>query len=168
MKRITWFFLLIVFAVACNKTTVTLTAEEQLIYDVNLIDEYLAQNGINAIKLENGIRYFLEVTGTGPTPTKDNCFTVKYRGIVLHEEEAFGDSGDGTYSNPVKSQIPGFQIMLKLMPVGSKGTVFIPSVLGYGVNGNPQAGIPSNAVLKFDLELLAIHPYNALGNYCNQ
>jgi FKBP-type peptidyl-prolyl cis-trans isomerase FkpA len=162
-KGLIWFFLFVVVAVGCDKSTVTLNSEEQLEYDINLIDEYLAANGItNAVKLENGMRYVMSVMGTGPTPTKDNCFTVNYTGRFLDAEEAF-DSGTG-WTRPLKSPIAGWQIMLKLMPVGSKVTVWIPSQLAYGVDG--YISIPPNTVLMFDLELLAISSYHAAGNYC--
>lgn len=168
MKRLTWYFLFLAIAVGCNKApSLILTQEEQLVYDVQLIDEYLAQHHLDAIKLENGIRYNITETGTGPTPTKDNCFRMRYAGFLLNETVPFGaDSTDG-YKAPLKSQIIGVQILLKLMSAGSKGTVYIPSDFGYGPGGSPPT-IPQNAVLRFDVELMNIYSYNALGNYCNE
>jgi FKBP-type peptidyl-prolyl cis-trans isomerase FkpA len=164
MKKLGWFLLFVAIAVACKETVVTLTVDEQFAYDVNDIDEYLAEKNINAIKLENGIRYIISETGSGPMPTKDNCFRIKYRGSLLRETALFdGDSTDG-YKAPLKTQIVGMQIMLKLMPVGSKGTVFIPSKLAYGSAGQPP--IPRNANLKFDIELMQIYDFNSQGNYC--
>lgn len=163
MKKLIWLSLFVVVAIGCNKTSVTLTAEEQLVRDIEIIDAYLADNGIkNAISLENGMRYVMSVTGNGPTPTKDNCFIVNYTGKFLDSDEAF-DSGTA-YTKPLKSPIPGWQIMLKLMPVGSKVTVWIPSELAYGPQG--YLGIPRNTVLMFDIELTGVKSYNAAGNYC--
>ncbi|MGL5462738.1 MAG: FKBP-type peptidyl-prolyl cis-trans isomerase, partial [Aeromonas veronii] len=42
----------------------------------------------------------------------------------------------------------------QLMPVGSKFKFFLPSKLAYGEHG--AGSIPANAVLVFDVELLAI------------
>lgn len=164
VKSLIWFVGLMVVAAGCNKTAVTLTAEEQLARDIELIDQYVAEKGLTVVRLENGLRYVMTFTGDGPTPTKDNCFTMKYVGRVLNAEEEFDSSGEAGYKAPLKSQISGIQIMLKLMPVGSKATVFMPSALGYATT--PRTGIPANSVLHFDLELLSITSYNAAGNYC--
>jgi len=46
---------------------------------------------------------------------------------------------------------------LKLMPVGSKWQVFIPSDLAYGESGSPVSRlIGPNATLVFDVELVSI------------
>lgn len=165
MKRLMWLFVLVVIAVSCNKTSVTLTAEEQLAYDVNRIDEYLAENDINAVKLENGIRYIMYEPGSGPPPNKDNCFRMIYKGVVLYETQAFDSALAPGYKTPLKKLITGMQVMAKMMPVGAKGTVFIPSGLAYGTT--PQRTIPANSILKFDVEVTEITTYNASANYCN-
>jgi len=45
---------------------------------------------------------------------------------------------------------------LLMMPVGSKWQLFIPGELAYGPGGRP--GIPPNATLLFDIELISIEP----------
>ena len=51
--------------------------------------------------------------------------------------------------------IPGWKEALKLMPVGSKWQLFIPSQLAYGERGAGHE-IGPNATLLFEVELLAI------------
>ena len=58
--------------------------------------------------------------------------------------------------------IKGWREALQLMPVGSKWQLFIPSSLAYGTRGG-NGGIGPNAVLKFDVELLAIRADNPEG-----
>jgi FKBP-type peptidyl-prolyl cis-trans isomerase len=165
MKRFTWFLLLVVIAVGCNETAVTLTADEQLVYDVNIIDQYLAENSVNAVKHESGIRYVITETGTGPTPTKDNCVKYHYAVSFLYEPEAFQRSRSEAFKIPMKNQITGMQIGLKQFPVGSKGSIYIPSGLAYGPNPGVSA-MPRNAILRYDIEVLSVSAYNALGDYC--
>jgi FKBP-type peptidyl-prolyl cis-trans isomerase FkpA len=42
------------------------------------------------------------------------------------------------------------------MKVGGKRTILIPGSLGYGATGYAAAGIPPNAGLVFDVELVAV------------
>jgi FKBP-type peptidyl-prolyl cis-trans isomerase FkpA len=168
MKRLVWSLVFGVVAIGCNKSTVPLTAEQQLEYDVNIIDGYLAENSIDAMKLESGVRYTISELGTGPAPTKDHCVTIRYTGWVLYDTEAFDSNTTTGFKRPLKGLITGMQIGLKLMPLGSKGTLYIPSGLGYGPNPDPVTAqkIPKNAILKFDIEVAELSEYNALGGYC--
>ncbi len=170
MRRLIGFVIFIALATSCNKsTTVTRTTEEQLEYDVNLIDAYLAENNIDAIKLESGVRYKINQLGTGPTPTKDNCVRYKYTVTLLNETEPFNsNTTDIGIKSPLKSLVTGMQIAMKNFPVGTKASVFLPSGLAYGTRPNSDGSIPGNSILKFEIEMLALYEYNALGDYCNQ
>lgn len=163
MMRISGWALVLLLLVKCGSTDPPPTYEEQLATDLAIIDEYLAANGITALTHESGLRYVITTPGTGPNPTKDNCVTVNYVGMFLEGGEPF-DSG--TLSTPIKNanMLLGWQIGLKFFPQGSTGTLYIPSVLAYGTRGT--TGIPANANLKFDIELVNVYNYNATGGYC--
>lgn len=173
MRRITVFFLfLIVIGMSCNKVSpVTLTAAQQLEYDINLIDEYLAENHIDAIKLENGVRYVITKQGEGPPPSKENCIRILYTGIGLQKTEPFDSNTTTGLKMPFKSAIPGMQIGLKQIGVGGKITIYIPSGLGYGAAGSYSSVeqryvIDKNENIKFDVELAQLYQYNVAANYC--
>jgi FKBP-type peptidyl-prolyl cis-trans isomerases 1 len=51
--------------------------------------------------------------------------------------------------------IRGWDEGIALMKTGEKGTLIIPSALGYGAAG-AGANIPPNSVLIFDVELLEV------------
>jgi len=58
----------------------------------------------------------------------------------------------------VNGVVAGWQEVLKMMPVGSKWKVFLPTQLAYGENVRPGSKIQPNMVLIFDMELLEILP----------
>ena len=173
MRRKIGYLIIVAFAaVACSKTTpVPLTAAEQLAYEITVIDAYLAKNGIEAVKLESGVRYTIVEMGTGPTPTIDNCVRFRYNGYPLYNDTARFDSNntDGLKAALVKL-VAGVQIGMKLMPVGTKGTIYIPSALAYpsGIydSYNQVQTLNPNEPIGFEVEILQLYAYNSLGNYC--
>ena len=52
--------------------------------------------------------------------------------------------------------IPGFDLMVQDMKIGETRKMVIPPELAYGARGIPQAGIPGNAYLAFDVELVRV------------
>ncbi len=56
--------------------------------------------------------------------------------------------------------VPGFGEGLKMLKKGGKATLYIPGKLGYGVNGQPAAGIGPNQMLVFDVEIVDVNPQN--------
>ena len=128
-------------------------------------DTFLATNKmIPGIKLlpvaePNGkteeLQYLVITSGTGPKPEATDTVKVNYRGTLLD-----GTEFDSSYkrgqpaSFPVGGVIRGWTEALKIMPVGSKWKLFIPSDLAYGEQGRP--GIPPNSVLIFEVELVSI------------
>lgn len=112
------------------------------------------KNSPGVVTLPDGLQYQVITSGTGATPTAADTVTVNYRGTLLD-----GTEFDSSYKRgqpaqfPVGAVIHGWTEALQKMNVGSKWKLFIPAELAYGENGRP--GIPPNAVLIFDVELLA-------------
>jgi FKBP-type peptidyl-prolyl cis-trans isomerase len=57
---------------------------------------------------------------------------------------------------PDSGVVMGFWEGIIGMQIGDKRTIDIPAALGYGEQGMAAAGIPSNAALEFDVELVGI------------
>lgn len=107
------------------------------------------------ISLPSGLQYEVMKEGSGPVPTAQNKVTTHYHGTLLNGNVFDSSVQRGQPASfPVTGVIPGWQEILQLMPVGSKWRVFIPSELAYGQRG--QGGIPGNAALIFEIELLSI------------
>jgi len=120
------------------------------------LEENKAKAGVTA--LPSGLQYEVVNSGTGEvSPTSHDEVTVHYRGTLLD-----GKVFDSTYDRdepqkfPVNRVIPGWSETLKMMKVGDKWKIAIPSYLAYGESGyGPQ--IQPNSALLFEMELLKIN-----------
>ena len=141
---------LVVFLGGCSNDEI-ITPQEQLERDIAAIDAYLASEGIDAIEDPSGLRYVVNVAGTGTTPSIASQVTTNYEGRFF--DGGVFDSGNGV-SFPVNGVIVGWQIMLTKMNQGDEVTVYIPSGLAYGTRG--QGSIPPNTNLIFDITLIDV------------
>ncbi len=113
----------------------------------------------NVVVHPNGISYILQPLGSGARPDMYDHVKVKYTGKLLDGTVFAQDIEQGpvnVFSSRPANYIHGLALGLQLMNQGDKATFYIPSVLGYGPNGQP--GIPANANLIFEIELLEVIP----------
>lgn len=97
--------------------------------------------------------------GTGAEANIGRGFTANYAGYFYSATAAENkgsrfDAGTITDGTVGANLITGFSQGLIGMRVGGIRRVIIPPSLGYGAAG--QGGIPGNATLVFDIELLAV------------
>ncbi len=130
-----------------------LTQEEQLLIDTAAIEKYLDDNNLTAEVTPEGIYYIIDELGTGGSPDAFSTVIVNYQGYYLNGEIFDPGPGAGT---PITFQllnvIPGWTLGIPLFQKGGKGTLLIPSYLGYGTRG--QGPIGPNTPLIFDVELI--------------
>jgi FKBP-type peptidyl-prolyl cis-trans isomerase FkpA len=98
-----------------------------------------------------GLTYTVIKSGKGETPGADAKVKVNYKGFLKSDGSQF-DAGEGAQFS-VGGVIPGFSQGLKMMQLGAKYRLCIPSKLGYGEAGTGP--IPGNADLVFEVELLS-------------
>lgn len=134
-------------------------AQEQLATRHRTEAEAFLQRNAEAegvVETDSGLQYKVVTPGEGPKPEAEDTVKVHYRGTLLDGSEFDSSYARGEpVSFPVNAVIPGWVEALQLMPVGSKWQLFIPSDLAYGPGGAGER-IPPNALLLFDVELLAI------------
>ncbi|HLZ75612.1 FKBP-type peptidyl-prolyl cis-trans isomerase [Phenylobacterium sp.] len=123
-----------------------------------------------------GIRYSVLAAGpaTGAHPTRADSVTMRYIGRLEGGEIFSTSPGDGTGVSTfaVNGVIPGMSAALQLMRPGDHWRITMPPYLAYGP-GRPfntpapagaagqaiqKRGIPPQATLIFDVELVSIAP----------
>jgi FKBP-type peptidyl-prolyl cis-trans isomerase FkpA len=127
------------------------------------IVEYLAANSITGTQIKDNVRYLIIELGTGATPCIESTVTAKYEGRLMKTGSIFDPTpGSGVVwedreaSFKLSTLILGWQIALPVLPVGTRATVYIPSVYAYGTRGGGNGAIPSNANLIFEMEIIAV------------
>ncbi len=111
------------------------------------------------ITLETGVQITHAVLGTGASPLATDAVRVHYRGTFPDGREF-----DSSYSRNEPATFPLNRVIrcwtqgVATMKVGGKAKLVCPSATAYGERGTPGGPIPPNAVLHFEVELLAINP----------
>lgn len=139
------------FFPSCDKDN--LSSEERLEMEKQTIRAYLTEKGLTAEETEDDLFFISDIEGSGANPTADNTVTVHYEGFLL-DGTKFDSSRDRNMTSQfgLRQVIRGWTLGIPLLKKGGRGRLIIPSSLAYG--SNPPQGIPSNAILLFDVELI--------------
>ncbi|TFD00479.1 peptidylprolyl isomerase [Cryobacterium sinapicolor] len=95
--------------------------------------------------------------GDGATVTDANTVVMHYSGVVWSTGEVFDQTWGKSGPTPISlaSVVPGFAQGLVGQTVGSQVLVVIPPELGYGAEGQPDAGISGTDTIVFVVDILA-------------
>jgi len=105
----------------------------------------------------SGLKYVDEVIGSGASPKTGQSVTVNYTGTLENGtkfDSSFDQGKPFTFRIGRDPVIQGWEEGLMSMKVGGKRRLIVPPQLGYGSEGRP--GIPPNATLIFEVELLGV------------
>ena len=138
---------LVILILSCSKN------KDYTQIDEDIIQEYIADNNLDAVATGSGLYYVIETTGNGVFPDLSSVVTVAYTG-KLTGGIIFDQSSSVGISFPLTNVIQGWQEGIPLFSEGGTGKLLIPSALGYG--NNAIGSIPANSVLIFDIELLDV------------
>ena len=111
-----------------------------------------------AVVTPSGLVYRALEEGKGNSPSAADSVRVHYRGRFPDGREF-----DSSYSRgqpavfPLNRVIPCWTEGVQRMKVGGKAKLTCPAAIAYGQRGAGNT-IPPNAVLQFEVELLAVNP----------
>lgn len=141
----------------------------QLGKDTVLIDNFLKEKNIVAMKTKSGLRYVVTKPGKGENAKEGQTAKVHYVGRLMNGKvfdtsvesvaKANNKYTPGRSYDPLSltlgmhQVIPGWEEGVALMNKGSKMTLYIPSSLAYGDRQTGQ-DIAPNSILIFDMELV--------------
>ncbi len=140
------------------------------------VKAYEADKNLKTTVSPSGLHYVIAAPGDSQRAAVGDTVSVNYTGNTtkLNKDKKYKvfDTSDekvakannvfqnGRPYGPTKmvlgSVIPGFNEGLQLIGKGGKITMIIPSKLGYGDQGNPQAGITPFTPIAFDVEIVEI------------
>jgi FKBP-type peptidyl-prolyl cis-trans isomerase FkpA len=130
------------------------------------IEKYLNNKKINAVKVNNNVFVQIETEGTGLRADSGKLVGVKYSGYNF-DGKYFDSNTDTTrqlqkhpletffFTSKQEGAIQGMLEGITLFKVGTKGKMFIPSLMAYGPQGMPPA-IKPNENLIFDIEVVEV------------
>lgn len=147
-------------------------AVKQLETDTQIIEDYIAENNINANRTESGLYYVIENEGNGPEVEAGDMAFIHYAGYLMdgtlfdtsmkslaQQEGVYDERRDNVDGyQPLEVMVGQGQVIrgwdegLALLKKGDKAKFLIPSPLAYG-DRNTGGPIPPNSVLIFDLEV---------------
>ena len=119
-----------------------------------------AQDETRATRTPSGLRFVVVVKGQGEPPRPGDTISTHCTGYLASDGTRFWSTYDqGTpfrVAIGIGKVIKGWDEAFLDMRPGEKRRLIIPPDLAYGPEGNPRVGIPGNATLVFDVELLAV------------
>ncbi len=131
------------------------SSDAELTESLAFVEEHATVDG--AVRTDSGLVIQEMTAGDGASPTSADTVTVHYHG-TLRDGSVFDSSVDrgepATF--PLSGVIPCWTEGLQLIQVGGKSRLICPPDIAYGPTGPP--GIPGNAALVFEVELIEINP----------
>lgn len=127
--------------------------KKQAKIDEEIIQDYISDHNIQATATGSGLYYVIDSLTNGDYPSASGSVTVAYKGYFT--DGSVFDQSPGSGSNfSLSSVIRGWQEGIPLFPEGSRGKLFVPSHLGYGLKD--YGDIPGGSVLIFDIHVIDV------------
>jgi FKBP-type peptidyl-prolyl cis-trans isomerase FkpA len=130
--------------------------------DIEEVGAYLKSKKINAVKTPAGAYVEMVRQGSGALPDSGKQLSIYYTGTNLkgdkfdtNVDSSFGHTDTFKIVVGQMGSIQGFEEGMKMVAKGGKAKIYIPSMLGYGMQGAPPRIKPYEHLI-FEVELLDI------------
>ncbi len=130
----------------------------QLDIDEQSITRYLEKNNITNAQKHEGIYYTITEQGNGGAIVAGDDVIFEATGKFLNDSPFYSSKEQGQPLEIFMGQnmvVPGLEEGLTLLQKGGKATLYLPSEMGYGEEGQ-GAVIPPNTVLIYEIEVLEV------------
>ncbi|MFN8290711.1 MAG: FKBP-type peptidyl-prolyl cis-trans isomerase [Chitinophagaceae bacterium] len=139
------------------------TASKQLVEKESKdIEKYLADKKITTVKTKSGAYAEILQEGTGPKADSGMQAAVMYTGSTWagtrfdsNQDKSFGHTDPYTFVTGTGGAVRGFDEGVMLLAKGGKARLYVPSMLGYGPDGNPPRIKPFEKLI-FDIEVVDV------------
>lgn len=152
------------------------TMDKKKAAEAGKITKYISDNNLKTVTTATGLQYVISKPGDAVKPVLGDTLMLNYTGKLTGKKSDGKDNVFDTSDEKIAKEtgkhnpmaqygprpielgraIPGFDEGLQLIGKGGKITLIIPSSLGYGEGGMPQAGISPFSPLVFEVELVDI------------
>jgi FKBP-type peptidyl-prolyl cis-trans isomerase FkpA len=139
------------------------------------IKAYIEDKNLKTTTTASGLQYVINAPGDAQRAALGDTIKVNYTGSLTKKKDnkykVFDTSDEkvakenkvfqqgrpyGPTKMAVGGTVPGFAEGVQLIGKGGKITLVIPSKLGWGEQGSPQAGITPNSPVAFEVEIIDI------------
>jgi len=128
--------------------------DKQLALDIEIIEKYISDNGLNANSTNTGLHYVIDYLGNGKYPNSNSEVLIRYRGTLV-DGTLFDENWNPPINFRLNGVIEGWKQGIPQFREGGTGMLLIPSGLGYGDKN--VGNIPPNSVLIFEIELISVY-----------
>ena len=117
---------------------------------------FLAKNKSRAgvMTLASGVQYKILKVGTGKKIGGASAVRCFYQGTLADGSRFDKEVEKVPLVMQVAGFVPGLQEAVRLMPLGSKWEIVVPSALGYGARGN--YAVTPNVALIYEMEIVGV------------
>jgi len=150
-------FLLILMLTGINSCFKDTNSEKE---ELEIIDNYLRNNGIDTEPTASGLYYIELIEGTGLQPVTGDTVEVFYEGYFLSGEVFISNMNLDPHRFVIGAMavIVGLEEGVTYMKEGGEAMLIVPSSLAYGPVGNYYLDIPGYTPLGFDIILDKVIP----------
>ena len=122
------------------------------------IDDYLNRRNWDFKRAKSGLRYNIYKDGIGLYPQEGQRVVLEYTVSLIRGDLIYDSKVDGVkiFTVDRDDEPTGLHEAIKLLRVGAKAKVILPSYLAYGLIGDENK-IPPSATLFYDLYLKEVH-----------